>query len=60
MRLTTDLPKVSKTRKIAMAIVTACMLLCGAATAAALSFEVTPEEGALRIPWIIPWMSILP
>ncbi|HEX4310888.1 MAG TPA: TonB family protein [Acidobacteriaceae bacterium] len=46
MRLTTDLPTVSRTRKIAMAAVAACALLVGAGTAMALSFDVTPQDGA--------------
>lgn len=46
MRLTIDLPVVSRTRRIAMAVVAACALLGGAATAAALSFDVTPQDGA--------------
>ncbi|HZD76533.1 MAG TPA: M56 family metallopeptidase [Acidobacteriaceae bacterium] len=46
MRLTMDLPAVSRTRKIAMAAVTACALLGGAMTATALSFAVTPQDGA--------------
>jgi len=46
MRLTTDLPAVSRTRRIAMAVVAACALLGGAATAAALSFDVMPPEDA--------------
>ena len=46
MRLTMDVPKVTKARRIAMAAVAACALLGGAATAAALSFDVTPQDGA--------------
>jgi TonB family protein len=46
MRLTMDVPKVTKGRRIAMAAVAACALLGGAATAAALSFDVTPQDGA--------------
>jgi TonB family protein len=46
MRLTMDVPKVSKTQRIAVAVVTTCALLGGAATAAALSFDVTPQDGA--------------
>ena len=46
MRLTMDLPTVSRTRKIAMAAVAACALLVGAGTAMALSFDVTPQDGA--------------
>ena len=46
MRLTTDLPMVSRTRRIAMAAVAACALLVGAGTAMALSFDVTPQDGA--------------
>jgi beta-lactamase regulating signal transducer with metallopeptidase domain len=47
MRLTMDVPKVSRARKIAMALVATCALLGGAATAAALSFDVTPQDGAV-------------
>jgi len=50
MRLTTDLPAVSRTRRIAMAAVTACALLAGAGTAMALSFDVTAQEGAATAP----------
>jgi TonB family protein len=46
MRLTMEVPKVTKARRIAMAIVATCALLGGAATAAALSFDVTPQDGA--------------
>jgi TonB family protein len=46
MRLTTDLPTVSRARRIAMAAVAACALLVGAGTAMALSFDVTPQDGA--------------
>jgi TonB family protein len=46
MRLTMDLPKVTRARKIAMAVVAGCALLGGAATAMALSFDVTPQDGA--------------
>jgi TonB family protein len=46
MRLTMDVPKVTRARRIAMAAVAACALLGGAATAAALSFDVTPQDGA--------------
>jgi TonB family protein len=46
MRLTMDVPKVSKARKIAMVTVTTCALLGGVATAAALSFDVTPQDNA--------------
>jgi TonB family protein len=46
MRLTTDIPKVTRARRIAMVAVAACALLGGAATAAALSFDVTPQDGA--------------
>jgi TonB family protein len=46
MRLTMDLPKASRMQRIAMAVVTACALLGGAATAAALSFDVTPQDSA--------------
>jgi TonB family protein len=49
MRLTMDLPTVTKARKIAMAVVAGCALLGGAATAAALSFDVTPQEGAAPV-----------
>jgi TonB family protein len=50
MRLTMDVPKVSRTRRIAMAVVAACALLGGAATATALSFDVTPQDGAVSAP----------
>jgi bla regulator protein blaR1 len=50
MRLTMDLPKVTRARKIAMAVVASCALLGGAATAAALSFDVTPQDGAITAP----------
>ncbi len=46
MRLTMDVPKVSRTQRIAMALVATCALLGGAMTAAALSFDVTPQDGA--------------
>ena len=46
MRLTMDLPAVSRTRKIAMAAVTGCALLGGAVTATAVSFAMTPQSGA--------------
>jgi TonB family protein len=46
MRLTMDVPKVSRTQRIAMALVAACALLGGAMTAAALSFDVVPQDGA--------------
>jgi TonB family protein len=46
MRLTMDIPKVTRARRIAMAAVAACALLGGAVTAAALSFDVTPQDGA--------------
>jgi TonB family protein len=46
MRLTMDVPKVTRARRIAMAAVAACALLGGAVTAAALSFDVTPQDGA--------------
>ena len=46
MRLTMDLPTVSRTRKVAMAAVTVFALAGGAATAAALSFDVTPQDVA--------------
>jgi TonB family protein len=46
MRLTMDLPAVSRTRKIAMATVAAGALMLGAGTAMALSFDVTPQDGA--------------
>jgi TonB family protein len=48
MRLTMDTPKASKTQKIAMAVVATCALLGGAATAAALSFDVTPPQDAAK------------
>jgi beta-lactamase regulating signal transducer with metallopeptidase domain len=46
MRLTMDMPKVSRTQRIAMAIVATCALLGGAVTAAALSLDVTPANNA--------------
>jgi TonB family protein len=46
MRLTTDVPKVSRVQRIAMVALTTCALLGGAATAAALSFDVSPQDGA--------------
>jgi TonB family protein len=46
MRLTTDLPAVSRTRKVAVVAVAVCALLAGAGTAMALSFDVTPQYGA--------------
>jgi TonB family protein len=46
MRLTMDLPQVSRTKRIAMAVVAGCALLVGAATAMALSFDVTPQDRA--------------
>jgi TonB family protein len=46
MRLTMDVPKVTRARRIAMAAVAACALLGGAVTATALSFDVTPQDGA--------------
>ena len=49
MRLTMDLPQVSKARRIAMLAVAASALLSGAVTtaaAAALSFDVSPQDGA--------------
>jgi TonB family protein len=45
MRLTMDVPKVTRARRIAMAAVATCALLGGAATAAALSFDVTAQDG---------------
>jgi TonB family protein len=38
-----DLPKMSRTRKVAMATVAGFALVSGAVTATALSFEVTPQ-----------------
>lgn len=46
MRLTMDVPKVGRMQRIAMVAVTTCALLGGAATAAALSFDVAPPEDA--------------
>jgi TonB family protein len=46
MRLTMDVPKVTRVQRIAMAAVAACALLGGAVTAAALSFDVTPQDAA--------------
>jgi TonB family protein len=45
MRLTMDVPKVTRARRIAMAAVAACALLGGAVTAMAMSFDVTPQDG---------------
>jgi TonB family protein len=45
MRLTMDLPKMSRLQRIAMVALTACALLGGAATAAALSLDVMPPDG---------------
>jgi TonB family protein len=50
MRLTTDLPKMSRTRRIAMTAVAACALLGGAMTATALSFDVTSQDAATAVP----------
>jgi TonB family protein len=49
MRLTTDLPMVSRTRRIAMAAVAACALLVGAGTAMALSFDVASQNGSAAV-----------
>jgi beta-lactamase regulating signal transducer with metallopeptidase domain len=46
MRLTTDIPAVSRRRKVAVVAVAVCALLAGAGTAMALSFDVTPQDGA--------------
>jgi TonB family protein len=46
MRLTMNLPKVSRTQKIAMVAVTTGALLGGAVTAAAMSFDVMPSKDA--------------
>jgi TonB family protein len=46
MRLTMDVPKVTRARRIAMVAVAACALLGGAVTAAALSFDVTAQDAA--------------
>jgi TonB family protein len=46
MRLTMDVPKVTRARRITMAAVAACALLGRAVTATALSFDVTPQDGA--------------
>jgi TonB family protein len=46
MRLTMDLPAISRTRKVAMATVAGFVLLAGAAIAAALPFDVTPQADA--------------
>jgi TonB family protein len=48
MRLTMDAPKASRMQKAAMAAVATCALLVGAGTATALSFDVTPQEGAAQ------------
>ena len=44
MRLTMEVPKVTRARRIAMATVAICALLGGAVTAAALSFDVMPQN----------------
>jgi TonB family protein len=44
MRLTMDLPKMSRVRKVAMAVVTTIALVGGVATAAALSVDVAPQS----------------
>jgi TonB family protein len=46
MRLTMDVPKVTRARRIAMVAVAACALLGGAVTATALSFDVTAQDTA--------------
>jgi TonB family protein len=46
MRLTMDVPKVSRIQKIAMTIVIACALMGGAAAATALPMDVTSQDGA--------------
>jgi TonB family protein len=50
MRLTMDVPKVSRARRIAMTAVAASVLLGGAATAMALSIDVTPQDAATAAP----------
>jgi TonB family protein len=50
MQLTTDLPKMSRTRRIAMTAVAACALLGGAVTAMALSIDVTPQDAGTAAP----------
>ena len=40
------LPTVSRAQRIAMVMLTACALLAGAATVAARSFDVSPQDGA--------------
>jgi TonB family protein len=49
MRLTMDVPKVTKARRFAMAAVATCALLGGAVTAMALSLDVTPANNAAPI-----------
>jgi TonB family protein len=46
MRLTMDMPKVSRMQRVAMVALASCALLGGAATAAALSFDVMPQDSA--------------
>jgi TonB family protein len=50
MRLTMDTPRVSRTRKIALTTVIACALLGSGVTAAAVPFELTPQENAVPAP----------
>jgi bla regulator protein blaR1 len=50
MRLTMDVPKVSRARRIAMTAVAASVLLGGAVTAMALSIDVTPQDAATAAP----------
>ncbi|HEY3989479.1 MAG TPA: M56 family metallopeptidase [Acidobacteriaceae bacterium] len=50
MRLTVDVPKVSRARKIAMVTVTATVLLGGASASAAISTDIVPLDGAAARP----------
>jgi beta-lactamase regulating signal transducer with metallopeptidase domain len=49
MQLTMDLPKVSRLRKVAIVVVAACALLGGAFAAAAVPFDVTPQEKVYKV-----------
>ncbi|MGA9719319.1 MAG: M56 family metallopeptidase [Acidobacteriaceae bacterium] len=50
MRLTIDMPNVSRTQKVALTTVIACALLGGGVTAAAVPFALTPQENAVAAP----------
>ena len=49
MRLTTDIPAVSRRRKVAVVAVVVCALLAGAGTAMALSFDVASQNGSAAV-----------